>query len=110
MAKTDLANFTLPSNPVDRKKIRDIFYEMSGINQFIKDKREDLKSYVEVLQNDYGIPKKVISKVAKIIEDQNYDDFSEEASAVETIYEVIMLNNTTSNDTASDDSDDDQDI
>lgn len=103
MAKADLANFTLPSNPVDRKKIRDIFYEMSGINQFIKDKREDLKSYVEVLQNDYGIPKKVISKVAKIIEEHNYEDFSEEASAVESIYEVIMLNKD-----ASDSSDDDE--
>jgi archaellum component FlaC len=91
MAKdTDASSFTLPSNPADRKKIRDIFYEMAGITQTIKDRREDLKSYVEVLSNDYQMPKKLIPKIAKIVFEHNFDDISEEHSAIELIYEGIM--------------------
>jgi hypothetical protein len=89
----DLANFTLPSDPKERKKIRDILYEMSGITQAIKDRREDLKSYAEVLNTTYNIPKKVIPKVAKIVFDHNFEDVASEHSAIELLYEGIMETN-----------------
>jgi hypothetical protein len=91
MAKdSEISGFTLPSNPADRKKIRDIFFEMAGVQQAIKDRREDYKGYVEVLTETYQIPKKLISKVAKIVFDHNYEDVSEEHAGVELIYEGIM--------------------
>jgi len=113
MARDDLATFSLPSNPADRKKIRDIFYEMAGLTQIIKDKKEDYKSYVEVLSNEYSIPKKLITKVAKIVYDHNYDDINEEHSAIELLYEGIMETNVKSDasedDEEEDDAGDDQD-
>lgn len=96
MSKTDSTTFTLPSNPADKKKIRDIFYEMAGLKQTIKDRQEDYKSYIEALQNDFGIPKKLIAKVAKIVYDHNFDEISEENSAIEYLYEGVMINSTTS--------------
>ena len=100
MAKTeDLTSFTLPSDPKEKKKIRDIFYEMSGVQQKIKDAREDLKSYAEVLNKDYGIPKKIIPKIAKIVSEHNFEDVSAEHTAIEDTYEGIMSNS--SDDTSS---------
>lgn len=104
MAKADdLMSFTLPSDPKEKKKIRDIFYEMSGVQQKIKDSREDLKGYVEVLNKDYGIPKKIIPKIAKIVSEHNFEDVSAEHSAIEDTYESIM---NTNNDSTSQPEDD----
>ena len=95
MAKNnDSVQFTLPSNPADKKKIRDALYEMAGIKQMIKDQREAYKGLVESLENDYQIPKKLIAKVAKIVEDHNFDTISEEHSAIEYLYEGVMTTHT----------------
>jgi hypothetical protein len=92
----DLASFTLPSDEKERKKIRDIFYEMAGIQQLIKDRKEDLKGYIEALNGTYGIPKKIIPQVAKIVFDHNYDEVSEKNAAIELCYEGIMQSRDTS--------------
>ena len=104
-----MTDFTLPSNPADRTKIKNIFYEMAGLKQTIKDRQEDYKSYIEVLQHDYNIPKKLIAKVAKIVQDHNYDEVNEEHSAIEMLYEGIMESNSTlsSDDEIDDESDED---
>jgi hypothetical protein len=97
--------FTLPSDPKEKKKIRDIFYEMSGVQQEIKDAREVLKGFVTALNSDYGIPKKIIPKIAKIVSDHNFEDVSAEHTAIEDTYEAIMVSN--NNDTTTSVSDED---
>jgi hypothetical protein len=99
MAKTkkqdaDLLSYSPPSDPKQRKEIRDIFYEMSGIQQMIKDRKDDLKGYVDTLTEKYNMPKKLIPKIAKIIEKHNFEEVAEEHSAIESTYEAIMANTT----------------
>lgn len=106
MTNDDVISFSLPSNPADRKKIRDIFYEMAGLKQTIKDRQEDYKAYIDTLHNDYQIPKKLIAKVAKIVYDHNFDEISEEHSATEMLYEGIMVTTTTPSSNDSEESED----
>lgn len=105
MANNDNVQFTLPSNPADKKKIRDALYEMAGIKQAIKDQREAYKGLVESLENDYQIPKKLIAKVAKIVEDHNFDAISEEHSAIEYLYEGVMTAHTSTKKDVKDEAD-----
>lgn len=98
--------FSLPSNPAELRKIRNIFFEMSGLKQTIKDRQQDYKDFVETLSTEYDIPKKLIPKVAKIFAEHNYEDYIAEVDGVQQICEGLGLG---SEDGASDtDSEDDE--
>lgn len=107
MAKkdSDIDSFTLPSNPADRKKIRDAFYEISGAHQFIKDKREYIKDVVVMLHETYGMPKKLIPKIAKIVFEHNYAEVAEENSTLELIFESILESSDDSSSSSASDED-----
>lgn len=106
MSDTENDNsFTIPSNPADRKKIKDAVIEISGAMQFIEDKKSYIKDVLTNMNEQFKIPKKVLSKMAKTYHNDEYSEVINEAQEFETMYELIMaINNQT---TTSDDSDED---
>lgn len=100
---TESQDFTMPSNPADRKKIKDLLHEMSGALQFIDDKRVFMKETAESLQEQFQIPKKISMKMARTLHKNNYSDVSAETDAFTTMFEVLFQG-------AAQSSDDDEDI
>lgn len=90
--QTDTAadDFTMPSNPADRKKIKDALYEMSGALQFIDDKRVYMKETAAILEENYALPKKVAMKMARTIFKDNYSDVSAESDQFTTAFETLF--------------------
>lgn len=86
--KTD--DYTLPSDPKERKKIRDAVYEMSGILQFMADKREQKKDIAKMLKEEYGLPPKVSNKMASVVFKHNYQNVLQESSTFELFYENVI--------------------
>lgn len=83
-------DFTMPSNPADRKKIKDALYEMSGALQFIEDKRNFMKDIATTLDENYSLPKKVAMKMARTIFKDNYSDVSAESDRFSTAFETLF--------------------
>lgn len=98
MAKETL-DVVLPSNPDDRRKIRDAIYEISGVMQQIKDKRSFINDVKKDLKEKYGLPPKITTKMAKIVNEHNYQDVMAEVSALEVAYESLFETNLASNTT-----------
>lgn len=84
--------FTLPSSPDDRKKIKDAIHEMAGALQFIEDKRAYMKDVADMLKNEFEMPKKIASKMARTVHKQNYLDVAQESSVFELFYENLFPN------------------
>lgn len=85
-----MTEFTMPSNPADRKKIKDALYEMSGALQFIDDKRAFIKDVSETLLESFQIPKKMSTKLARTIFKNDYADVSTEADNFVTLFELLF--------------------
>lgn len=86
---TDL-NFTVPSNSVDRKKIKDALNEACGLKQMISDKQGQIKDIVDYIYTDYQIPKKTVRKMINTRFKHNYPEVSAESALFEVAYETIM--------------------
>lgn len=94
---TDANEYVLPSDPKERKKIRDAVYQMSGALQFIADKREFMKDVAKGLKEEFNIPPKVANKMARTVFKHNYQEVLQESSAFELYFEnVIGSGDTTS--------------
>lgn len=87
---TEQQDFTMPSNPADRKKIKDMLHEMQGALQFIDDKRAFMKDAAESLQEQFQIPKKISMKMARTLHKNNYTDVSSETDQFTTLFEVLF--------------------
>lgn len=83
----------IPSNPADRKKIKDAVIEISGAMQFIEDKKSYIKDVLTNMNEQFKIPKKVLSKMAKTYHNNEYSEVICEAQEFETAYELIMAIN-----------------
>jgi hypothetical protein len=87
---TEQQEFTMPSNPTDRKKIKDVLHEMCGALQFIDDKRAFMKDAAESIQEQFQIPKKISMKMARVLFKNNYADVSAESDTFGTLFEVLF--------------------
>lgn len=92
----DVENYNLPSNPNDRKKIKDALYEMAGALQFIDDKRQFINDVASGLSEEFDIPKKIANKLAKTLHKNNYSDVTTEADNFISIFEVLFNGASTS--------------
>lgn len=79
----------LPSNPADRKKIKQQLHLITAQMQLIGDGRSAVKDIIDLLFDEYKIPKKVIRKLAKTMYDSNYVEVSAENTQFEVIYETL---------------------
>lgn len=87
-------SFTMPSNPADRKKIRDLVFEMSGALQAIEDKRSFMKDVATAIQEEFEIPKKVTMKMARTVFKQNYREVEAEVDQFTTAFETLFAGTT----------------
>ena len=83
-------DFTMPSNEADRKKIKELLYEMSGALQAIADKRSFMKDTAEAMEKNYSLPKKVAMKMARTIHKDNYSAVSAESERFSIAFETLF--------------------
>lgn len=96
-------SFMMPSNPADRKKIRDLIFEMSGALQAIEDKRSFMKDVATAIQEEYQIPKKVTMKMARTVHKQNYREVEAEVDQFTTAFETLFAGTSSDDDNLDDD-------
>ena len=85
MAKQDLIT-TLPSDPVERKRVGKIVDEAVELTQQIKDLQESLKTIYQVEKEDHNIDPKLIKAYVKL-EDSRRRDAEKVQAALEEMTE-----------------------
>lgn len=78
------------TNPVDKKKIKDALFEISGSFTRIEAERELIKEIVENLAEEYELPKKQVNKIARAYHKQNFNDQVSESEEFQELYESLM--------------------
>lgn len=84
------------SNPVDRQKLKLALVEMTHCFQRMDDERESAKDIAADCEEQYGISKKLINKVAKTMYKHSYADVQAENEHFEFLYESIVDDSTKS--------------
>lgn len=100
----DTNDFTLPSSPTDRRKIKDAIYEISAMMTTLKDNRSFINDTKKMLKDEFSLPPKLASKMAKTVNEHNFKDALAESETFEVVYENLFETN---NGAATADSDDD---
>lgn len=80
----------IPSSPADQEKIRRVLQTISDSFTRIEAERELIKDEIDALAEDFDIPKKFLSRMARTFHRQNFDQVSNEQSNFETLYETIV--------------------
>jgi hypothetical protein len=83
-------NITLPSDPIDRKKIKDAIIEASYVLDAIESKRDQLKDIIDVINSEYKLSKKILRKTIRIYHKQNYNEVCEENNELELVCESLL--------------------
>ena len=82
--------FNIPSNPADRKKIKEAIYEMAAVNQEISDKRSYIADTKKMLKTEFKLSPKLAGKMMKTVADHNFKEVVAEAEAFSETYEVLF--------------------
>lgn len=78
------------SNPVDKKKIKDALFEISGSYMRIEAERELIKDIVADLADKFELPKKQINKIARAYHKQNYNEQVTDSEEFQHLYESLL--------------------
>ena len=81
----------VPSDPADRKKVRDAIYDAAGLKQIQKDKAAQVKDIVDYLHATYDIPKKTSRKAIMVTFKDNYNETTVENTMLEVFVENVGL-------------------
>lgn len=84
-----MANVVLPSNPEDRKRIKDALQEISDSYTRIEGERDAIKDVINFINEEFDLPKKYISKMARVFHKQTFDKEVGEAEDFAALYETI---------------------
>ena len=84
-----MSSIIIPSSEADRKRIKDAMQEIS--NSFLRQEaeREFVKEALISLEDDVGIPKKYLSKMARIYHKQNMSEIMSEIEDIEALLETV---------------------
>ncbi len=77
------------SNPADRKKFRDALNEISNSYTRIQSERYLVKEIVKDISDKLQIPKRTISKIARIYYKQNFSEEQQNFEEIEQLYEEV---------------------
>lgn len=88
----------IPSSEDDRKRVKEAVAEGSGFLQRIDDYKSQITDIVNMLHDNFGIPKKQGRLMIKTHYKQNYLDVSTESTVFEVLYETIFPNEIDDND------------
>lgn len=84
-----MSSVIVPSSPDDRARIKSALVEISGAMTRIQGERDYINESLGMLQDQFGLPKKHMRKVAKIYHLQNINEVKTEVSDIEDIYTAV---------------------
>ena len=82
---------SVPSDPADRQQLKLNLVEMTKCLLNADKEREHMKDIADIAHDAFGIPKKTINKLARIMYKQNYADLQAENEDFEFLYEALVL-------------------
>lgn len=85
----DEPSFVWPSNPADRKKIKQSIDEAVNCQVRIDMERESKKDIVDLLNSDYGIPKKLLNQLIRIQHKRNFSEVKATNEELELLVECV---------------------
>ncbi len=84
-----MANIAIPSDPNTQKKIREALHQISDSMTRIDAEKDHIKDILQVVQDETDVPKKYVSKMARIYHKQNLQQVKMENEDLEALYETI---------------------
>lgn len=84
-----MTNVVLPSNPEDRKRIKNALQEISDSYTRIEGERGAIKDVIEFIVEEFELPKKYVAKMTKVYHKQSFDKEVGEAEDFAALYETI---------------------
>ncbi len=100
MSKEPL-EFTLPSSPTDRAKIKDTVYEIVALMREIKDARSFIADKKKEMKEQFQLPPKILTKMAKTYQEANFQDVVAENETFGFMFETLFENNNNATSAAS---------
>jgi archaellum component FlaC len=82
----------VPSSPEDLKRIKDAMQEISNSFTRIEAEKDFQKEALVSLEEDVGIPKKYLRKMARIYHKQNMNQIKSEMETIDFLLEKVELN------------------
>ena len=80
----------LIGNPSDRKIIKDALHEISGALTRTEAEKDLVKEIINDISTKYLLPKKMVTRLARLYHKQNFQEEQAEQSELETLYTDIM--------------------
>ena len=84
-----MTGIILPSSDADKKRIKDCMDEISNSYLRQEAEREFVKEALISLEDDVGIPKKYLGKMARIFHKQNMSELVSEIEEIEALLESV---------------------
>jgi hypothetical protein len=78
------------SNPADREKLLKVIREVSDSMARAQGEKEYIREAIADISKQLQLPKKIVSKMAKVYFKQNYDEEVAVQDQFETLYETIV--------------------
>jgi len=83
-----MSNVIIPTSPEDRRKIRGCMEEISNSYLRVDAEKSLVKEALADLEDEVGIPKKVLRKMAKVYHKQNLTELVTEIEDIEALLEA----------------------
>ena len=84
-----MTGIIIPSNDHDKKRIKECMEEISNSYHRQEAEREFVKEALISLEDDVGIPKKYLGKMARIYHKQNMSELLSEIEDIEALLESV---------------------
>ena len=85
-----MSEYVIPSTPEDRKRLAGMFREISNSLTRIEAERDLIKEIKANIKDEFELPTKVINLLAKLYHEQSKDEYFDEQSEIETLYESVF--------------------
>lgn len=80
---------TIPTDPTQQKKVLAAVKEISNSKTRIEAENDLIKDTLQMIEDEFELPKKYMRKVANIYHKQNVSEVKAEAGDVAELYEAI---------------------
>lgn len=91
MSQVEHQELVMPSSPDDRQKVNAAIKEIVNALTRIKAEQEHKKAIVAKIHEDFGIPKKLITKAASTIFKEDLQKVLAENEDLETLLETLKM-------------------
>jgi hypothetical protein len=78
------------SNPTDRIKIKNMLAEISGSMTRMSAERDLIRETIKEMSDQFQLPKRTLSRMAKVYHKQNFTQEVADDEEFETLYENIV--------------------